>query len=217
MEQKKPVTNGSRSKKRSLRLFRNELGREDRGGGGGGGGRRVTRETTPRPRLIWWLSNYITLGPQLSFSFPYWYMCRCTILSTWKGDQNTDLLFMYCVWLVLGSLVSKDGRSDISRILMPSPYPTAGLCPKTLQSLSPLKESRSRSSQQSAFGSANATDWATKTQEKIRFRIINSGTCNESFSLPIIQESYFGQSDSDGEDESSALALESTPGSLCVV
>ncbi len=24
-------------------------------------------------------------------------------------------------WLVLGSLVSKDGRSDISRILMPSP------------------------------------------------------------------------------------------------
>ncbi len=36
-------------------------------------------------------------------------------------------------WLVLGSLVSKDGRSDISRILMPSPYhPTAGLCPKTL-------------------------------------------------------------------------------------
>ncbi len=31
-------------------------------------------------------------------------------------------------WLILGSLVSKDGRSDISRILMPSPYhPTAGL------------------------------------------------------------------------------------------
>ncbi len=35
-------------------------------------------------------------------------------------------------WLVMGSLVSKDGRSNISRILMPSPYPTAGLCPKTL-------------------------------------------------------------------------------------
>ncbi len=35
-------------------------------------------------------------------------------------------------WLVLGSLVSKDGRSDISQIPMPSPYPTAGLCPKTL-------------------------------------------------------------------------------------
>ncbi len=35
-------------------------------------------------------------------------------------------------WLLLGSLVSKDGRSDISQILMPSPYPTAGLCPKTL-------------------------------------------------------------------------------------
>ncbi len=35
-------------------------------------------------------------------------------------------------WLVMRSLVSKDGRSNISRILMPSPYPTAGLCPKTL-------------------------------------------------------------------------------------
>ncbi len=146
-------------------------------------------------------------------------MCRCPILSTWKGDQNTDLLFLYCVWLVLGSLVSKDSRSDISRILMPSPYPTAGLCPKTLHLdlYPPLKGSRSRSSQQSAFGSANATDWATKTQEKIRFRLINSGNCNKSLSLPNIQESYFGQSDSDGEDESSALALESTPGSLCVV
>ncbi len=60
-------------------------------------------------------------------------------------------------WLVLGSLVSKDGRSDISWILLPSPYyPTAGLCPKT-----PLRGVWSRSSQQSVFGSANATDWAT--------------------------------------------------------
>ncbi len=32
----------------------------------------------------------------------------------------------------LGSLVSKDGQSGFSRILMPSPNPTAGLCPKTL-------------------------------------------------------------------------------------
>ena len=111
---------------------------------------------------------------------------------------------------------------------------------------SPLMGIQSRSSQQSVFGSANATDSATgagwactaykqesniwcsewhyfdhassnKTQEKISFRLINSGTCNKSLSLPIIQESYFGQPDSDGEDESSALALESTPGSLCVV
>ncbi len=42
-----------------------------------------------------------------------------------------NLVHVMTKWLVLGSLVSKDGRSDISRILMPSPYPTAGLCPKT--------------------------------------------------------------------------------------
>ncbi len=44
--------------------------------------------------------------------------------------------FVWCKlvgWLVSGEpCFSKDGRSDISRILIPSPYPTAGLCPKTL-------------------------------------------------------------------------------------
>ena len=66
-------------------------------------------------------------------------------------------------WLVVGSLVSKDGRSDISRILMPSPYyPTAGLCPKTLHldlAIPPpsLRGIQSRScQQQSVFGSTNA-------------------------------------------------------------
>ncbi len=48
----------------------------------------------------------------------------------------SQLLSLFPGSLVLGSLVSKDGRSDISRILMPSPYPTAGLCPKTLHLIS---------------------------------------------------------------------------------
>ncbi len=67
--------------------------------------------------------------------------------------------FSLLLLLFLGSLVSKDGRSGFHESLCLHP-PTAGLCPKTISiSLSPtLRGIRSKSSQQSVFGSANATD-----------------------------------------------------------
>ncbi len=60
----------------------------------------------------------------------------------------------------LGSLVSKDGRSNISRILMPSPAfcRVVSQDPSSRYRYPPLKGIQSRSSQQPVFGSANATD-----------------------------------------------------------
>ncbi len=71
--------------------------------------------------------------------------------------DNWSLVYFF------GSFVSKDGWSDISRILMPSPSHCRVMSqdPSSRSCYPPLRGIRSRSSQQSVFGSANATDWAT--------------------------------------------------------
>ncbi len=77
-------------------------------------------------------------------------ICSCCCVQRGIVFFNTSCLF----FLSLGSLVSKDDRSHISQIHMPSPYTTAGLCPKTLHLdlVIPLPEGiRSRSSLQSVL------------------------------------------------------------------
>ncbi len=117
--------------------------------------------TTPRPgrpnktifvaifRCVWFFSSFV----------------QNVLFRCWPWTLLTQG-WHFLVFVFFGSLVSKDGRSYISRILMPSPYPIAGLCPKTLLHLDlaippDLRGIGSRSSQQSVFGSTNATDWAT--------------------------------------------------------
>ncbi len=77
----------------------------------------------------------------------------------WRGTSlmNIIILALSCQ----GFLVSRGGRSEI-RILCHH-LPTAGLCQKTLNLdlVIPPGGIRCRSSQQSVFGSTNASDWAT--------------------------------------------------------
>ena len=88
------------------------------------------------------LSSFTMGGVGLEILFVSAILLLSLLLKALFGPKRTYMYypptnyFVWCKlvgWLVSGEpCFSKDGRSDISRILIPSPYPTAGLCPKTL-------------------------------------------------------------------------------------
>ena len=141
------------------------------GGGGGGGGQLIRGRQTP---VSVFGDGSVTFVEKQPVFFPGAFSghINCSSLQYWSNEGRRRPAGprppggrLEVGWLVLGSLVSKDGQCDISRILMHLPY--LSHCRVMSQDLSsrscypPLRGIRSRTFLLSVFGSANAADSAT--------------------------------------------------------